>query len=113
MSIVGGEPGSQFRGQLSKRSSSVKASAVEPAKPVRIFPSCSLRIFFTLLFAIVLLLPGGCFLVVGIGMLTEGSTAAAVAALQIAVPILVVMGLLFWFAFRRRPPSPPSSGAAP
>ncbi len=62
--------------------------------------------------AILLLLPGGCFLIVGIGMLTQSSISGAVEALQIGVPILAVVGLLFWVAFRRRPP-PPSPGAGP
>jgi membrane protein implicated in regulation of membrane protease activity len=62
-----------------------------------------------LLFAILLLLPGGCFLVVGIGSLTEGRVSSAVEALQIAVPILAMAGALFWRARRRGPP-PPSPG---
>jgi membrane protein implicated in regulation of membrane protease activity len=62
-----------------------------------------------LLFAILLLLPGGCFLVIGIGMLAEGSSSGAVEALSIGIPILAVMGLLFWFAFSRRQP-PPGTG---
>jgi membrane protein implicated in regulation of membrane protease activity len=62
-----------------------------------------------LIFALLLLLPGGCFLVIGIGMLAEGSSSGAVEALSIGIPILAVMGLLFWFAFSRRPP-PPGTG---
>ena len=56
--------------------------------------------------AILLLLPGGCFLVVGIGSLAEGHASSAVAALQIALPILAMAGVLFWLARRRRPPLP-------
>jgi hypothetical protein len=65
-----------------------------------------------LLVAIPLLLPGGCFLIVGIGSLAEGSFFVAVAALQIGVPILFVMGLLFWVALRRRPPPPGPGGSS-
>jgi hypothetical protein len=46
--------------------------------------------------AIALLLPGGCFLLVGIG----GSN---MDGLSIGVVILVFAGLLFWAAFSRRP----------
>jgi hypothetical protein len=48
-------------------------------------------------------------LVIGIGMLAEGSSSGAVEALSIGIPILAVMGLLFWFAFSRRQP-PPGTG---
>jgi membrane protein implicated in regulation of membrane protease activity len=65
-----------------------------------------------LLCAIVLLVPGGCFLIVGIASLAEGSSRSGVAALQIAVPILAMAGVLFWLARRRRPP-PPGPGAVP
>ena len=47
-----------------------------------------------LIFALLLLLPGGCFLVFGIG-------------------ILAVMGLLFWLAFRKRPPPLGSNTSGP
>jgi membrane protein implicated in regulation of membrane protease activity len=65
-----------------------------------------------LLCAIVLLVPGGCFLIVGIGSLAEGSSGSGVAALQIGVPIVAVVVLLFWVALRRRPPSPPGPGGS-
>jgi membrane protein implicated in regulation of membrane protease activity len=65
-----------------------------------------------LLCAIVLLVPGGCFLIVGIASLAEGSSRSGVAALQIAVPILAMAGVLFWLARRRRPP-PRGPGAVP
>jgi hypothetical protein len=65
-----------------------------------------------LIFAILLLLPGGCFLSFGIVMLTEGDVANAVQVLQIGVPILFVMGLLFWVALRRRPPPPGPGGSS-
>ena len=64
-----------------------------------------------LLVAIPLLVPGGCFLIAGIGSLAEGSFSVAVAALQIAVPILFVIGVLFWVALRRRPPPPGPGGS--
>jgi hypothetical protein len=62
-----------------------------------------------LLCAIVLLIPGGCFLIVGIASLAGGSSGSGVAALQIAVPLVAVVVLLFWFAFSRRQP-PPGTG---
>ena len=65
-----------------------------------------------LLLAILLLLPGGCFLYVGIGL--TGDSHMRVAAEQmliVGIVILAVMGLLFWVAFRkRRPPGPNTSG---
>ena len=64
-----------------------------------------------LIFAILLLLPGGCFVFLGFAMMSE-STDFAGLMLAIGIAILAVMGLLFWVAFRRRPPSPPRPGAA-
>jgi membrane protein implicated in regulation of membrane protease activity len=60
----------------------------------------------SLVFAILLLLPGGCFLVFGIGFASDTGEFAglAVLLLAIAVAILGVAGLLFWLAFRRREP---------
>jgi hypothetical protein len=65
-----------------------------------------------LIFAILLLLPGGCFLLEGRSELDEsrGSTCVSgcgilpdyLVTLTIAVAILSVAGLLFWVAFRRR-----------
>ena len=65
-----------------------------------------------LIFALLLLLPGGCFLFLGIGMIGE-SHMGDVGGLMLVVGIvtLVVMGLLFWLAFRKRPP--PNAGSAP
>jgi membrane protein implicated in regulation of membrane protease activity len=66
-----------------------------------------------LIFAILLLLPGGCFLVVGIAFTTDSQlTDASLTMLPIAAAILAVAGFLFWVAFRRRrepgaPPAPP------
>jgi hypothetical protein len=49
-----------------------------------------------LLCAIVLLLPGGCYVVLGIGF--------GPSLLRIGIGILAVAALLFWIASRRRPP---------
>jgi hypothetical protein len=59
-----------------------------------------------LVFAIILLLPGGCFLVFGVGFASDTSefTGLAVLLLAIAAAILGVAGLLFRLAFRRREP---------
>jgi hypothetical protein len=50
--------------------------------------------------AIFLLLPGGCFLALAIGYMTDPDASSL---LLIAASILAVAGLLFWVAFRRRP----------
>ena len=57
-----------------------------------------------LIFAILLLLPGGCFLIFGIGFLFDQHSYADVAFLLIPIglAILALAGLLFWLAFRRR-----------
>jgi membrane protein implicated in regulation of membrane protease activity len=57
-----------------------------------------------LIFAILLLLPGGCFLVFGIGLSDQyaDDREAALKLLLVAGAILSLAGLLFWFAFRRR-----------
>jgi membrane protein implicated in regulation of membrane protease activity len=63
-----------------------------------------------LIFAILLLLPGGCFLVCGISLLNDPQVSgASVLVLLVGIAILSVMGLLFWVAFRQRPP-PPGTG---
>ena len=59
-----------------------------------------------LICAILLLLPGGCFLVVGTAFLTDDdriAQSAAPLALIVAAVLLGIVGLLFWVAFRRRP----------
>lgn len=56
-----------------------------------------------LVFAILLLLPGGCFLLFGIGFSTD-SSGFGIILLLIAAAILVPTGFLFRFAFRRRSP---------
>ena len=63
-----------------------------------------------LILAIVLLFPGGCFVVLGFVMTSE-STEFGAMLVVIGLAILAVMGLFFWLAFRRRPPSPRSPGA--
>ena len=63
-----------------------------------------------LIFAILLLLPGGCFLLFGIGFATDRQYSdAALLLLPIAVAIFGLAGLLFWIALRRRsgPGAPP------
>lgn len=63
-----------------------------------------------LIFAILLLLPGGCFLIAGIAVATDRQVGDLVfIALPIAAAILGLSGFLFWIAFRRRP----RSGAPP
>jgi membrane protein implicated in regulation of membrane protease activity len=69
-----------------------------------------------LIIAILLLLPGGCFLFVGVAFLGEHDRIArdaAPLALIVALVLLGIAGLLFWVAFRRRrgsgaPPAPQS-----
>ena len=65
-----------------------------------------------LIFAILLLLPGGCFVILGFGMMSE-STDFGTMLLVVGIGILAVMGLLFWVAFRKRPPSPGSNTSGP
>jgi membrane protein implicated in regulation of membrane protease activity len=68
-----------------------------------------------LIIAILLLLPGGCFLLFGIGLSDQyaDDREAAVELLLIAAAILSLAGLLFWFAFRRRRTSRDSSPDIP
>lgn len=63
-----------------------------------------------LVFAIILLLPGGCFLLFGIGFATDSSDIPDVAIFFVIAAILLVpAGFLFWVAFRRRR-QPPGTG---
>jgi membrane protein implicated in regulation of membrane protease activity len=71
-----------------------------------------------LIFAILLLLPGGCFFIVGIASISDRYMAdLAPLLIIVGIVILSVTGLLFWLAFRRRraaaggapqPPADPS-----
>lgn len=62
-----------------------------------------------LFFAILLLLPGGCFLIFGIALSDKyaDDREVAVKFLLVAAGILALAGLLFWVAFRRRNRSNP------
>jgi membrane protein implicated in regulation of membrane protease activity len=66
-----------------------------------------------LLLAILLLLPGGCFLYVGIGLMGDSHMRVVAEQMLIAgIVILALIGFLFWIAFRRRrPPPSPGSGS--
>ena len=58
-----------------------------------------------LIFAILLLLPGGCFLFFGVLLADDRQyRGAALLVLPIAFGILGLAGALFWVAFRRRRP---------
>jgi hypothetical protein len=65
-----------------------------------------------LIFAILLLLPGGCFLVFGLGFAAD-SDGFGLLLLLVAAVILVPTGLLFRFALRRRAGSSGSSSGTP
>ncbi|HWB47953.1 MAG TPA: hypothetical protein VG651_02495 [Stellaceae bacterium] len=68
-----------------------------------------------LVFAILLLLPGGCFLFFGAGLSTDSSLLGlGLVMLLIAAAILGLAGFLFRVAFRRRPRPgiPPADPAA-
>jgi hypothetical protein len=67
-----------------------------------------------LIFALLLLLPGGCFLVFGIGFANDRQYSdVSLVMLPIAAAILGLSGLLFWLAFRRRPDRDGSPDAPP
>jgi hypothetical protein len=66
-----------------------------------------------LIFALLLLLPGACFLYVGIGLMGESHMrVAAGQMLIVGIVILALIGLLFWVAFRKRR-RPPGAGVLP
>ena len=66
-----------------------------------------------LIFALLLLLPGACFLYVGIGLMGESHMrVAADQMLIVGIVILALIGFLFWVAFRKRRP-PPGTGMPP
>ncbi len=59
-----------------------------------------------LVFAVILLIPGGCFLVFGIGMWGDpGAYGLGPPMLIAGLVILSVVGLLAWVAFRKRRPT--------
>jgi membrane protein implicated in regulation of membrane protease activity len=58
-----------------------------------------------LLCSILLLLPGGCFLWVGIFGVWRDDPGPSLPLLSVAAVILALVGLLFWVAIRRQPPS--------
>ena len=62
-----------------------------------------------LIFAILLLLPGGCFTLLGLGLASDSHFSNdAIMVFMVAAGIFGIAGLLFWVAFRRqRPPAPP------
>jgi hypothetical protein len=65
-----------------------------------------------LIFAIILLLPGGCFLIFGIGFATDRQFYdVSFVMLPLAAALLGLAGFLFWVAFRRRqgPGQPPGN----
>jgi len=69
-----------------------------------------------LLCAILLLLPGGCFLLMGIGFASDDDRMfrdAAPLLLAVAIAIVALAGFLFWAAFRRRPGPGASANAPP
>jgi hypothetical protein len=56
-------------------------------------------------------LPGGCFLVFGIGLMGDSHMrVAAGQMLIVGIVILALIGFLFWVAFRKRHPPPPGTG---
>lgn len=66
-----------------------------------------------LVFAILLLLPGGCFLFFGVGLSTDSSLISiGLVMLLIAAAILGLAIFLFTVAFRKRPPAPGPQGPA-
>ena len=64
-----------------------------------------------LIFALVLLVPGGCFLYVGIRLMGDGHMrVAAEQMVTVGIVILALIGFLFRVAFRKRR-KPPGTGA--
>ena len=69
-----------------------------------------------LIVGLVLLLPGGCFLLFGVGLLSDSSDNMAGAGwmlLAIAVVVLGLAGLMLWVAFRKTAPPPAVPPAGP
>ncbi len=71
-----------------------------------------------LIFAILLLLPGGCFLIMGIGMTFDTQRDAieqdlGPLGLIVGTGLLSLTALLFWLALRRRRGAPQSTDVPP
>jgi len=65
-----------------------------------------------LIFGLLLLVPGGCFLFFGIGLMGEPHMSdGATVMLIVGLAILGLMGFLFRVAFRK-PPPPPGAGTS-
>ena len=61
-----------------------------------------------LIFGVILLIPGGCFTVFGIGFLGDPTAyGMGPPLLIIGLLILAFVGFLGWIAFRKRPPPQP------
>jgi membrane protein implicated in regulation of membrane protease activity len=63
-----------------------------------------------------LLLPGGCFMLFGIGLASDTSDnlgGAGWMLIGIALAILAFAGLLFWIAFRKRGATPAGASSSP
>jgi len=62
-----------------------------------------------LAFGVILLIPGGCFTVFGLGMMGDpGAYGAGPPMLIVGLVILAFVAFLGWVAFhKRRPPAPP------
>jgi hypothetical protein len=65
-----------------------------------------------LVFALLLLLPGGCFVFFGVVLTPGTAVEAPFLLLLVGVAILGLAGLLFWLAFRRRLGGGGSNGEA-
>jgi hypothetical protein len=69
-----------------------------------------------LIVGLLLLLPGGCFLLFGVGLVSDSSdnmSGAGWMLLGIAAVILGLAGLMLWIAFRRTAPPATTPGDAP
>ena len=64
-----------------------------------------------LIFALLLLLPGGCFFILGIGFSARNDSDGPM-LLLVGIVMLSVMGLLFWLAFRKPPPPDAGTGSS-
>ena len=70
----------------------------------------------SLVIGCLLLLPGGCFMLFGVGLASDTSDnlgGLGWAMIGIALAIIAFAGLLFWIAFRKRGAQPSGSGEPP